>query len=792
MNFVAHEDDDLLFMNPDIATSIASGNHVVTAFLTAGTSFGNDRYEATLISREVGILNAYAYMVDPFYSATTRDDEPAMLAHWRLHDGAPITISTAYGTKQAIQYDFVGNSSFSVSVVFLRLYETNGNQDLRTLWHGTDPAIKTVPCVTGCALGSALGTQTYTRDELIQMLAALMNRFHDAVPESQLLVNAQDSTGLYSHIEDFGEDWEDNPDHIAAANFVVSAFHRYHRYPGNDLRSLREYRGYNISMEPINLGDDEQIRDKRRAFYRYWVSNAEPGDTNSNNNPDDPQFSCCAFYTHWTERKYAVITLASANSLRGRLMNGADQCIRLDGALLHTGACTNAPEWEITTRNEIRLASNSSRCVILDARGAATVRSCLKANDSERQTLVLTSNGQIRTLGAGCLSGNSGSVRAVSCTGVLDENQNPLREAPQPENWTLLLSDPRLISTQFSDASEIDESRSYYRTISILNGQICLRRSGGVGCAKYDDAPGEKTPLDGTLESFAYWASNPPEYTNDLGWGDDSTGGTIAFRHLSASGALNVCGRGYYGIRCGTGEAASWWTDEFSTLNGWDSSPSYYGSIRLADVDGNGNADVCGRGYYGITCAFGTGVSFMNPRLMTLEYSNAQAWDPGPYGETIQFGDVDGDGRDDVCGRGIYGLLCGTSTPQGGAFLETHTWAMNVGNDKEANTRDLGDSDPLADWASTPAKYRSIRLVDINRDGFADVCGRGTYGIYCALSTGTAFERKRTVMPFNFTDQYGWNLEQYGSTLSFGNLDGDKRTDLCARGTYGMWCSEGP
>jgi hypothetical protein len=362
----------------------------------------------------------------------------------------------------------------------------------------------------------------------------------------------------------------------------------------------------------------------------------------------------------------------------------------------------------------------------------------------------------------------------------------------QQQNWTLLLSNPRLISTQFSDATEVDDSRSYYRTVTIADRQICLRRPGGVGCAAYQDKPGETAPLDGTLQPFVAWASDPPEYTDDLGWNDDSTGSTVSFRRLAKSGNLDVCGRGYYGIRCGTGAAASWWTTEFSTLNGWDSSPSYYGSVRLADIDGDGNADVCGRGYYGITCALGTGTSFTNPTLMTLEYSNAHLWDPSRYGETIQFGDVDGDGRDDVCGRGIYGLLCGTSTPQGGAFVETHTWAMNVGNNQTANTRDFGDSDPLADWDETPAKYRSIRLVDINRDGFADVCGRGTYGIYCALSTGTAFEAKRNIMPFDFGDAQLWNSEQYGSTFSFGDLDGDKRVDLCARGIEGMWCSEGP
>jgi hypothetical protein len=37
VRFVAHQDDDLLFVNPDIAASLAAGNRVVTVFVTAGT-----------------------------------------------------------------------------------------------------------------------------------------------------------------------------------------------------------------------------------------------------------------------------------------------------------------------------------------------------------------------------------------------------------------------------------------------------------------------------------------------------------------------------------------------------------------------------------------------------------------------------------------------------------------------------------------------------------------------------------------------------------------------------------
>lgn len=63
---VAHPDDDLLFMNPDIQTSISSGNRVVVVIENGSDWNQSDpnRTEASQywIDRERGSLNAYAFM----------------------------------------------------------------------------------------------------------------------------------------------------------------------------------------------------------------------------------------------------------------------------------------------------------------------------------------------------------------------------------------------------------------------------------------------------------------------------------------------------------------------------------------------------------------------------------------------------------------------------------------------------------------------------------------------------------------------------------------------------------
>src|SRR5882672_5169068 len=67
---VAHEDDDLLFMNPDIQQSVADGNRVVVVHVTTGDlptdsldSFRDQRdppdFTGYWIDRERGSLNAF-------------------------------------------------------------------------------------------------------------------------------------------------------------------------------------------------------------------------------------------------------------------------------------------------------------------------------------------------------------------------------------------------------------------------------------------------------------------------------------------------------------------------------------------------------------------------------------------------------------------------------------------------------------------------------------------------------------------------------------------------------------
>ena len=124
--------------------------------------------------------------------------------------------------------------------------------------------------------------------------------------------------------------------------------------------------------------------------------------------------------------------------------------------------------------------------------------------------------------------------------------------------------------------------------------------------------------------------------------------------------------------------------------------------MQLADLDGDGRSDVCGRGPAGIQCALSTGKAFGRLDL----WSDAAELQSG----TLLFGDLNGDGREDVCGHARAGITCAFST--GRSFTKPTLW---LALEKAANVSDA-------------------RLGDVNGDGRVDLCARTPAGLACALA----------------------------------------------------------
>jgi hypothetical protein len=789
MYVVAHQDDDLLFMNPDIQNSIASGNHVVTVYTTNGCLACDDSPADVQywIGRASGEINAYTYMIDPANASSSASHLPIGWSY----------ASIAVANTQVATYTYKRNGAM-VTLVFLQIPDIAAvDETIKWLWETAGASDATLSCLNLCPYGvKALPVVSYTRQRLVDVLAGLMSYYKTDS------VSTTDGTNLYTTgFNGPGDgDAPENPSHFFSGLFTTVAAAQSEATDTGAPRVVRLYRGYTIVNEPENLSDEEAFP-KLLSFARYALYDpdvtfcsdstlASPHFCDGNGNTYTP------YQTDYQYRKYVTRQLQGARSLSGRLMTADGGCLRKSAGTLTKGSCTGATSWTLSARSQMK--SGSSCLDVAEGNGVdeVTLDTC-RSPVSSGQTLRLFGNGQIRTFDGNCLNAVGNTVNAAPCTGQTQPlfshacTDPPTLQVPCPlgiavpsQNWTLIFDPTLLLSTQFSDATEIPTLASYYRTFGIAGSQICVRRASGVMCAPYVHTKGGPTLGPGTYL--------PDAFPDSEGWAADADGSTV--RAFAEGTSAIACGRGYYGVGCTSGLG----TSDYSDAQGWASGVWYYDSIRYVDVDGDSHHDVCGRGYYGISCSLaGTG-SFGVASLWEPAYTAADGWNASPYGESIQFGDIDGDGRADVCGRGIYGMECSDNAlPAAAAFNRQHNWSAD--SDRLFPRTISGPTvkwefsaiDPLVKWSSQPYYYRSVQLVDINHDGFADVCGRGPGGIYCALSTGTGFEPRRNVLPFDFTDALGWNVDDKGSTISFGDLDGSSRTWICGRGYFGVVCAKG-
>jgi MYXO-CTERM domain-containing protein len=243
----------------------------------------------------------------------------------------------------------------------------------------------------------------------------------------------------------------------------------------------------------------------------------------------------------------------------------------------------------------------------------------------------------------------------------------------------------------------------------------------------------------------------------------------------NADGRADACIRGEQGVRCAPGAATGFGAD--AALVGWKDEGGWadlsnYGTLRMGDIDGDGRADLCGRANARVACRttqtdpFDTAVD--GPAL-----SDDSGWNRPQYYSTIRLADIDGDGRDDLCARGAAGVRCYPSTGTGfGDVIQTSLYADSDG---------FGAAD----------KYGTLRMGDIDGDGMADVCARDAEGVRCHLSDGNGFPTE--VQGPGWADASGWWRPMYFTTIQLVDVNGDGRADLCARSSADYRChlSEG-
>lgn len=278
---IAHPDDDIIFMNPDLVAGIRAGDPTTGIYLTAGETDKPDA-AAYAARRQSGTRAAYARM------AGVAND-------WRAErlDVDPRHSVELYTLHQRPQ----------VQVVFVNLPENNdpvavgGRRSFVRLWKDDRDELRVG---TLMPTGGVLTRQYfYTHSDVVQLLVKLFERFGPTV------VRAQDPNPDKRLRKD-DIPYHDHPDHVAAALFTDAASRLY-----QGPRFIHEnYRDYNLAEVPPNLSTADR-KDKIDIFGAYV--------------PHDSDVSLGYPYDVWLPAMYQRYPRGSTWAMDGRayvVMNG--------------------------------------------------------------------------------------------------------------------------------------------------------------------------------------------------------------------------------------------------------------------------------------------------------------------------------------------------------------------------------------------------------------------------------------------------------------------------------------
>ncbi len=253
---------------------------------------------------------------------------------------------------------------------------------------------------------------------------------------------------------------------------------------------------------------------------------------------------------------------------------------------------------------------------------------------------------------------------------------------------------------------------------------------------------------------------------------------TIQLADLTGDGVAELVGRGQNGMQVwGWNAADESWAQiaaggELSDSQGFDQEPYYY-SIQLVDVDHDGAAELIARAPAGVQTYKWSSSGWM------MVSSN------GPFGDDAGFltgkryksvrASVDATGQ-----AWLYGLAPGTDGAGSGA-IEVYRWS----EDQWQLVRTIPL--PCSGW-DRESQFATLMAADIQGDAQPEFLVRGPRGLHAFTLSGD----RLPVLSQSFTDAQGWNLAENYSTLQAASAtvteDGERNasTLIFGRGTKGL------
>lgn len=665
---VAHQDDDLLFMQPDLWNVVHQHDPVTIVYVTAGDAGAGLDYA---VSRIVAVKAAYGWVAGSQDWRCRWIDLAGHPAHRCDLDAAP------------------------VSLVFLG-YPDGGIRGDRpdSLLHLFEGAIEHADTV-------AVHVARYDRPGLVATLTELITSLQPSI------IRTLEVSAVHG---------DDHSDHMLVGALTVLAAAR-----ARSDAALMSYRGYNVNGEPPNLPEVifQQVSLGMRAY-----SACQTGCATCVDEVCAPE-NILAWYNGFLHRHYAVamrrppmagtlqidsrclaVTGGSvalddcsrATELEfepGGVIRAGDRCLRLLDGRLTAGPCGDGVDGYFLFDDEGHLwagvaaapgpamLTDHTVCLFGDGDGvragvcgaqrdprwvlgrppATTPRVALGITASGRalQLADLTADGKadlcrIEGSGLWCAVGDGtgrfdGSVR-------IDAPEHPLAIDPDslmlgdldgdgrvdacgrtPSGILCALAAHGYAAELWSPAFGSLDAADAGRPLAIVDRKVCGMMRGGAACA----GPGARAQLRSPwpASALALWPAD-----------------------LDGDGAADWCTATDAGPACGL-EADRAFTSEgmpwgFANRAAVEGSVATDGTIAdqthgaVADISGDGRADLCVAVGSAVECAVSQGHSF-GPRFPVVTLA------PGTQIQALWLGDLDGDGKADPCVDDGASITCGLS-----------------------------------------------------------------------------------------------------------------------------------
>ena len=210
--------------------------------------------------------------------------------------------------------------------------------------------------------------------------------------------------------------------------------------------------------------------------------------------------------------------------------------------------------------------------------------------------------------------------------------------------------------------------------------------------------------------------------------------------------------------------------------DGWTSNGRF--PRELADINGDGMADIVGFGGGGVYASFATGNGAFGPVAFKLGEFGTDV-SAGSWASNDRFprelADVNGDGKADIVGFGGGGVYVALANGNG-AFGPAAFKLGEFGTDASAGS-----------WRSNNEFPRE--LADVNGDGMADIVGFGGAGVYVSLATGNGSFGPMSLKLREFGTDVGagsWKSnDQFPRELA--DINGDGMADIVGFGGKGVY-----